>query len=440
MLGVSDLVAKSEGRTAWRWFRQREEDRPEGWREPFEAELRELFARRLRIAAAVLVVLHSAAFLVFDTSTIHGTDLGIRIGVIPVTLLFAATTFVPVLRRRAPKITVVFVLSLVAFIVWNNANIVEPTKVEALLLVIPGCSLLFPFSARAAGVLGALALFVYLGLVALMNFGLGNVTGWMASTFYVACAGVLATLGSGVAYRLREREYLQRLEIDRAREQVEGLLLNTLPHTIVDRLKDGEEGIADRHDEATVLFTDICGFTELSSEVHPDRLVQFLNGLFSELDALCERYGLEKIKTIGDAYMVAGGLPEPLPEHAHAVARMALAMREVTGAMTTPLGNPLRMRIGIHTGPVVAGVIGRRKLIYDLWGDTVNTAARMESHAEPGMIQVTSTTFERLTGSFELRPRGSIAVKGKGTMRTYELVGELVNSQTDAPAPVPAAG
>ena len=333
-----------------------------------------------------------------------------------------------------------FVLALVAFIVWNNANIAEPTNTEALLLVIPGSSLLFPFTARAAGVLGALALFVYTGLVALMSFGLGNVMGWAASTFYIACAGVLATLGSGVAYRLREREFLQRLEIERAREQVEGLLLNTLPHTIVDRLKDGEEGIADRHDEATVLFTDICGFTELSSEVPPDLLVQFLNGLFSELDALCERYGLEKIKTIGDAYMVAGGLPEPLPDHAHAVARMALAMRDVTATMTTPLGHPLRMRIGIHSGPVVAGVIGRRKLNYDLWGDTVNTAARMESHAEPGMIQVTSTTFERLAGDFELRPRGSIAVKGKGTMRTYELVGESTAMQLPDDPPVSAAG
>lgn len=384
-------------------------------------------------------MLHSAAFLVFDTSKMHGADLWIRIAVIPITVVFAATTFVPMLRRRAPTVTVVFVLALVAFIVWNNANIAEPNKVEALLLVIPGSSLLFPFSARAAAVLGGLALFVYTGLVALMSFGLGNVPGLGASMFYIACAGVLAALGSGVAYRLREREFVQRLEIDRAREQVEGLLLNTLPHTIVERLKEGEEGIADRHDEATVLFTDICGFTELSSEVPPDRLVAFLNELFSELDALCERYGLEKIKTIGDAYMVAGGLPEPLADHAHAVARMALAMRELTATMTTPLGSPLRMRIGIHTGPVVAGVIGRRKLNYDLWGDTVNTAARMESHAEAGMIQVTSSTHERLSGAFELRPRGSIAVKGKGTMRTYELVGELPAGQAEERAAVSAA-
>ena len=388
----------------------------------------------------MLVVLHAAAFLVFDTSKMHGTDLWIRIAVIPITLLFAATTFVPALRRRAPEVTLAFVLALVAFIVWNNANLAEPTKIEALLLVIPGSSLLFPFSARAAAVLGALALVVYTLLVSLMSFGVANVMGIVPSMFYIACAGVLAALGSGVAYRLREREFLQRLEIDRAREQVEGLLLNTLPHTIVDRLKQGEVGIADRHDEATVLFTDICGFTELSSEVPPDELVGFLNELFSDLDALCEKHHLEKIKTIGDAYMVAGGLPEPLPDHAHAVARMALDIREITAGMQTPLGNPLRMRIGIHTGPVVAGVIGRRKLSYDLWGDSVNTAARMESHAEPGMIQVTSATHDLLVGSFELRPRGSIAIKGKGTMRTYELVGELFGDRSETSGLVPAAG
>jgi len=383
-----------------------------------------------------MVVLHSAAFYVFDTSGMNAFELGVRIAVIPITLVFAATTYLPVLRRRAPQVTVAFVVFLVAFIVWSNANIAKPTKVEALLLVIPGSSLLFPFSARAAAVLGSLALATYTLIVALMNWGLRDVPGLGASTFYIACAGVLAALGSGVGYRLREREFLQRLELERAGEQVESLLLNTLPKTIVERLKEGEVTIADRHEETTVLFTDICGFTELSADVPPDELVAFLNDLFSRLDALCERYGLEKIKTIGDAYMVAGGLPQPLPDHAGAVARMALAMREVTSGMTTPLGTPLRMRIGIHTGPVVAGVIGQRKLVYDLWGDTVNTAARMESHAEPGMIQVTAATHERLAEAFDLRPRGSIAVKGKGTMPTFELLGERLG---EAKAPVSAA-
>jgi class 3 adenylate cyclase len=285
------------------------------------------------------------------------------------------------------------------------------------------------------------AFVIYTAITSLMNFGLGNVKDFNADAFYVFCACVLAAIGSGVAFRLREREFLQRLEIQRAHEQVEGLLLNTLPASIIERLKGDQGAIADRHDEATVLFTDICGFTELSSQVPPDELVEFLNELFSKLDALCERHGLEKIKTIGDAYMVAGGLPEHRDDHAQAVARMALDMREAVSGMTTPLGVPLAMRIGIHTGPVVAGVIGRRKLNYDLWGDTVNTSARMESHAEPGMIQVTEATHERLKDEFELRPRGSIAVKGKGRMRTYELVGPCRDEASeDAPVHAAAAG
>jgi class 3 adenylate cyclase len=206
-------------------------------------------------------------------------------------------------------------------------------------------------------------------------------------------------------------------------ERSERLLLNVLPAPIATRLKAGEPVIADAFPEVTVLFADIVDFTRRSQRSSPAQVVQALNELFSAFDRLAQRYGLEKIKTIGDAYMVAGGLPEPRPDHAQAVAEMALAMREEVARRTDPSGQPLAVRIGIDTGPVEAGVIGTAKFSYDLWGDTVNTASRMESHGVPGCIQVTERTYQRLRDGYRFQRRGPIQVRGKGEMVTYFLVG-----------------
>jgi class 3 adenylate cyclase len=209
----------------------------------------------------------------------------------------------------------------------------------------------------------------------------------------------------------------------------EELLLNILPLSISERLKGDHHAIADGFAEVSVLFGDIVGFTELAGHLEPAAVVAMLNRVFSAFDELSERFGLEKIKTIGDAYMVAAGLPEPRPDHAEAIARMALAMQHALGEINAAEGYSLRLRIGIHTGPVVAGVIGRRKFIYDLWGDTVNVASRMESSGVPGRIQASRETFQRLETQFQWEARGPVAVKGKGEMETYLLVG-----------PAPAAG
>ncbi len=206
-------------------------------------------------------------------------------------------------------------------------------------------------------------------------------------------------------------------------ERSERLLLNVLPAPIAARLMQGEEVIADDFPEVTVLFADLVDFTGRVRDASPERVVQVLDDLFSALDALAERHGLEKIKTVGDAYMVVGGLPEPRPDHARAVADMALAVREEVSRHLDPGGQPLAVRIGIDTGPVVAGVIGRRKFSYDLWGDTVNTASRMESTGVPGCIQVTERTCRRLGDGYRLERRGPIEVKGKGEMVTWFLVG-----------------
>jgi class 3 adenylate cyclase len=207
-------------------------------------------------------------------------------------------------------------------------------------------------------------------------------------------------------------------------ERSERLLLNILPAPIAARLKQRDDVIADAFPEVTVLFADIVDFTRRSGRITPEQVVQVLNELFSVFDQLAQRQGLEKIKTVGDAYMVAGGLPAPRPDHAEAVAEMALAMRDEVARRSDPSGQPLAVRIGMDTGPVVAGVIGRSKFTYDLWGDTVNTASRMESHGVAGCIQVTARTYQRLRDRYRFERRGPIQVKGKGEMVTYFLLGK----------------
>jgi class 3 adenylate cyclase len=206
-------------------------------------------------------------------------------------------------------------------------------------------------------------------------------------------------------------------------ERSEGLLLNILPSPIAARLKQGEQVIADRFPEVTVLFADLVDFTRSSDRSSPERVVRVLDDLFTAFDRLARRHGLEKIKTVGDAYVAAGGLPTPRPDHAQAVAEMALALREEVGRHRDPTGQPLAIRIGIDTGPVVAGVIGTSKFSYDLWGDTVNTASRMEATGVAGRIQVTHRTYRRLRDGYRLERRGSIQVKGKGELVTWFLLG-----------------
>jgi class 3 adenylate cyclase len=219
-----------------------------------------------------------------------------------------------------------------------------------------------------------------------------------------------------------------RRELDLEREKSERLLLNVLPAPIAARLKQTEGVIADGFPEVTVLFADIVDFTSRSERIAPEQVVEVLNDLFSAFDRLARQRGLEKIKTIGDAYMVVGGLPEPRPDHAEAVAEMALAMLEEVAGRSDPSGRPLAVRIGIDTGPVVAGVIGTSRFSYDLWGDTVNTASRMESHGVPGCIQVTGRTYRRLRDRYQFQRRGPIPVKGKGDVVTYFLVGPAKQS------------
>jgi len=229
--------------------------------------------------------------------------------------------------------------------------------------------------------------------------------------------------------RLLERDAafvaLEQSLADLKREQAksERLLLNILPAKIVDRLKEGQGTIADSFPSASVLFADLCGFTEFSQHVDPRHLVGMLDEIFSTFDHLAAAHGVEKIKTIGDAYMAVAGLPVPRDDHAEAIAAMALGMLEGFRGVMQMRGLSMQVRIGIHSGPVVAGVIGRHKFIYDLWGDTVNMASRMESHGEPSRVHVSQATRDLLEGRFRFAERGEIKVKGKGTQTTFFLLG-----------------
>ena len=224
---------------------------------------------------------------------------------------------------------------------------------------------------------------------------------------------------------LEQRVDKRTAELRKEKERSELLLLNILPSKIADQLKYSNQSPAEHFEEATILFADIVGFTTLATRLSPLELINCLNQVFSHFDRLAEQYNLEKIKTIGDAYMAVGGVPIAKPDHAEAVADMALDIQRTIAHWSTQAGETLQIRIGINTGPVIAGVIGTKKFIYDLWGDAVNIASRMESHGEPNRIQVTDATYEKLKDRYIFEPRGTVAVKGRGEMMTYWLLGKL---------------
>jgi class 3 adenylate cyclase len=247
---------------------------------------------------------------------------------------------------------------------------------------------------------------------------------------FLVGSGVIGTFASYFLESGARRNFLQQLLIEQEQERSEALLLNVLPALIADRLKGGED-VVDAFDEVSVLFADIVDFTPFSATLSPQELVTFLNDVFSRFDELAEKHDLEKIKTMGDAYMVVGGIPTPRADHARRIAEMALDMQDEAARLSVGLARSIRLRIGLNTGPVVAGVIGRRKFSYDLWGDTVNTASRMQAIAAPGKIQVTQAVYERLKDRYAFDGPAALLVKGKGEMLTYRLTRRRVVPATE---------
>ena len=280
------------------------------------------------------------------------------------------------------------------------------------------------FAGVRAGVrwyIAFLAVFITSGIAGEAFGVLSPVPAWFTSTMLalniVVGGTIVFTLLALFATQREEALAAVRTEQDKA----ENLLLNILPRSIADRLKTETQTIADQFEAASILFADVVDFTPLSERLPPAEVVGMLDRLFSHFDTLAERHALEKIKTIGDCYMVAAGIPSPRPDHARALALMALDMLDAMRSSDAVGALGLELRVGINSGPVVAGVIGRKRFLYDLWGDAVNTASRMESHGTPGRIQITRATYELLKDEFVCEPRGTIAVKGKGDMETWYL-------------------
>jgi guanylate cyclase len=286
--------------------------------------------------------------------------------------------------------------------------------------------------------------FVAFVVVFLVSGGIGVALGgpsplpeWFSSTMLA----LNVTVGGTIVFTLLALFASQREQalaaLNEEHQRAEGLLLSILPGPIAERLKAEPQTIADQFTSASVLFADVVNFTPRTEQLPPAEVVQLLDRLFGHFDALAERNGLEKIKTIGDAYMVASGVPNPRDDHAHAVASLALDMVAATASDGAVGDLGLDLRVGINSGPVVAGVIGRKRFLYDLWGDAVNTASRMESEGVADRIQITRATYELICDEFVCEPRGMVHVKGKGEMETWYLVGR----RTDAgDAQLPPAG
>lgn len=266
------------------------------------------------------------------------------------------------------------------------------------------------------------------GLVIALEFLVPRDTGlqpaWAQSmTFVVTIVSACVMVFVAVWFALRDTQRAEAV-MEAEYERSEALLANMLPGSIAERLKSSSRSvIADKYDEVSVLFADIVGFTERASTTTPADLVRFLNRLYGAFDELVDKHGLEKIKVSGDSYMVVSGVPRARPDHAFALADFALDMANVAAALKDPHGDAVALRMGMACGPVVAGVVGSRRFFYDVWGDAVNVASRMESTDSVGRIQVPEAMYERLKNEFVLQERGSIEVKGKGVMRTWYLIG-----------------
>jgi adenylate cyclase len=265
-------------------------------------------------------------------------------------------------------------------------------------------------------------------LVITLEFSVPRDTGAEAPWF-ITVGFIINTIGAGVLavamvwYGLRQIASAEAA-MEHEYQRSEALLANILPASIAERLKDRSNSvIADKYDDASILFADIAGYTERASDTSPEELVAFLDDLYTSLDALVTRHGLEKVKTSGDAYMVVSGVPQPRPDHLEALADLALDIADAVAGLTDSRGRAVPLRIGMSSGPVVAGVVGSQRFFYDVWGDAVNVASRMESTVAVGRIQVPQPAYERLRDHFVFEERGDVEVKGKGVMHTWYLLG-----------------
>ena len=358
-------------------------------------------------------------------------DLAIRLGVaIPITALSLAFTYRPgyerVWRRAIAGLLILSGLIWVGLIGFLHTAASTSLGYAGLMIVIA-----FAFAAaRQLWIPATVSMVVpVLAFEVVWIFVLRAEVGEVVyASFFL---WVLTAIGVGVAWGLERADrllYARELTAERERARADSLLLNTLPQGVIDRLKDrtdptAGEYLADGLDEVTVVFIDLVGFTGRAATMSPQELVAMLDVLFSTFDEIADRDGLEKIKTVGDAYMVVAGAPAPRPDHAEAAARLALEIVSSVSSRQWPNGEPMQVRVGMASGPAVAGVIGKRKFSYDVWGDTVNLASRLESHGEPGKIMVSELTYERLRTTLDFSEPFDLDLKGKGVTRVRFLRG-----------------
>lgn len=384
-------------------------------------------AQRRIVMTNVLVFLitalclpHLAFFLAWDAS-------GLRVPILLVAVAALAFQITPLLHSLSPYAGGLYNLALWLVFAMTIAWMFSAQSAVHFYLLAGATSAIAIFGVRqnALSVLSiglGLGCFLYADRVFLEPAPFLQVSDTFLTIFYFASIPTALLFIFVMVYWGFRQAHVAEEALQREYEYSEALLANMLPGPIAAQLKRNPgQTIADSHEEATILFADIVGFTPRASHQSPDEVVRFLNQLFTRFDELATRHKLEKIKTLGDAFMVAGGMPEPQPDHAERVARMALDMVQETEAFSIEMGEKIELRIGIHTGPVVAGVIGTQKPFYDVWGDTVNTAARLESFGTNGRIQVTAETKKRLEQAFNFTERGRVNIKGKGDLDLWYL-------------------
>lgn len=379
----------------------------------------------VRLRKTLLIFLGAAGVLLAPVAAWHLQDSGEQRAAL-VALAFAIVSAVGLLHMLVTKREPLFAwLELFALLTapfalqWFLGGFRPSGSTVLWSLLAPLCALVLVGTRIAVAWFAAFALIVL--AAGARDVGLGvDLDTVLRFCENVLLVGVLAFIA--LRFFIIERERAQAA-LAREQERSERLLLNILPPPIAERLKEDGKSIADGYAQATILFADMVGFTKMSATVTPARLVEILNALFSRFDALCDRFAVEKIKTIGDAYMVVAGVPTRRDDHAAAIADMALAMREALAEHNREFGSTLDIRIGINSGPVVAGVIGLKKFIYDLWGDSVNLASRMESHGVPGAIQVSRSTWEELRSRYDFTARPGLEVKGVGVVDAWLLTG-----------------
>ncbi|HEY3326358.1 MAG TPA: adenylate/guanylate cyclase domain-containing protein [Novimethylophilus sp.] len=380
----------------------------------------------VRLRKTLLIFLNAAGIFIvpWGAQYLSGEGMQVPAAIALGYSLLSAVALAHLLRTKRTSIAsglqLVGLLLSPFIIQWTMGGFEASGVVVLWSLLAPLCALVFLGARMAVWWFGAYALLVLIAAVRDITYGATQ------QQVLLYCENVL--LVSSLAFIVlrffvAERDKAQSA-LEREQERSESLLLNILPSPIAQRLKSGNQTIADGYAETTILFADLVGFTRMSTTVSPEQLVALLNRLFSRFDELSSRFGVEKIKTIGDAYMACAGVPVARPDHAEAIADMALAMRDTVQEHNREFGSNLQIRIGINTGPVVAGVIGLKKFIYDLWGDTVNLASRMESNGVPNRVQASAATWERLRDHYDFESRGTLDVKGIGLVEAYLLIGK----------------